>query len=630
MYTINEKQFYHYLDQFCEISRTEQIKESGTEELSFSKGFLKNQEGYKHIIPRKVREILGYETWVREDVGEGKIVSKVKSVFDPALQNIVDWREVSYAEGILDKNLKRAEIVLFNLFCDGEEEDSFNAAIELFGNRYPLITYLFYIKNPERFVPVKPEPFKERFDLLGFSTNSLSKCTWRNYMEFLEILEWVKEAITPFFDKVTLLDAHSFVWMMWMLDKPQGSPEWFYDKAQTPDVAEFNESIEKLREQFLERFSPEKLSAMSGKDILDNVFSNRPTSTMHLLMNDKTYRSFGAAGHYKYLQVVYQGLDGEWYYKESTHPDLLTVQEAEHKAEWVRDQLLYCVEQIEEIGVFESIKDYERLQNNTERVFFFKFPWVLKYYQMLYPQYFPGMYADKTLDRALHIIGLPNHGHNNRLLNAGEISLFIRKCDVNNIVFGKIYGDEWGWEDDRKACKNAAKNYECSKENVKTVNTKYYKTPTGSQARMEALVTKAREIDDEIKSLPLEGKEKEAVVKVRVNQGEFRKQLLNKYGKCCLCGVSNPALLIASHIKPWADSGPEEKLDPNNGLLLCPNHDKLFDSGMISFDESGKILISSELDVNDKMFMNVNDHMKIKANEAQLKYLSYHRGHIFV
>ena len=185
-------------------------------------------------------------------------------------------------------------------------------------------------------------------------------------MEFLEILEWVKEAITPYFDKVTLLDAHSFVWMMWMLDKPQGSPEWFYDKAQTPDATQFNESIEKLREQFIERFSPKKLSDMNGKELLDNVFSNRPTSTMHLLMNDKTYRSFGAAGHYKYLQVVYQGLDGEWYYKESTHPDKLTVQEAEQKAEWVRDQLLYCVDQIEKIGVFQSIKDYERLQNNTE------------------------------------------------------------------------------------------------------------------------------------------------------------------------------------------------------------------------------------------------------------------------
>lgn len=238
MYRINEKQFLHYQNQFCDLARAEQVKEDGTDELSFSKGFLYDQEGYKYKIPCEAQKVLEAESWVREDVGTGKITSKVKAVFNPSLQNIVDWREVSYAEEIMDKNLKRADIVLFNLFCDGEEEDSFNEAIKLFGNRYPLITYLFYIKNPKKYVPVKPVPFRERLDLLGFSTDSLNLCTWKNYSEFLEILGWVQKAITPLFDKVTLIDAHSFVWMMWMLVKPQGSPEWFFDRAQTPEATE--------------------------------------------------------------------------------------------------------------------------------------------------------------------------------------------------------------------------------------------------------------------------------------------------------------------------------------------------------------------------------------------------------
>ena len=54
--------------------------------------------------------------------------------------------------------------------------------------------------------------------------------------------------------------------------------------------------------------------------------------------------------------------------------------------------------------------------------------------------------------------------------------------------------------------------------------------------------------------------------------------MLKKYhSKCCLCGVDDDALLVASHIKPWAKSDEHEKLDLDNGLLLCPNHDKLFD-----------------------------------------------------
>ena len=136
-------------------------------------------------------------------------------------------------------------------------------------------------------------------------------------------------------------------------------------------------------------------------------------------------------------------------------------------------------------------------------------------------------------------------------------------------------------------------------------------------------------IDDEINGLQLEGREKEAVVKQRVNQGRFRDSLLRKYGKCCLCGAKNPVLLWASHIKPWSDSEPIEKLDENNGLLLCPNHDRLFDKGLISFEDSGKILISSELSDEDRDRMNVDNLKIIKVNEQQKKYLLYHRTHIF-
>ena len=63
--------------------------------------------------------------------------------------------------------------------------------------------------------------------------------------------------------------------------------------------------------------------------------------------------------------------------------------------------------------------------------------------------------------------------------------------------------------------------------------------------------------------------------------------------------VSDPKFLIASHIKPWACSESGEKLDIDNGLLLCPNHDALFDSGYISFDENGVIMISEHLKRDD-------------------------------
>jgi hypothetical protein len=127
----------------------------------------------------------------------------------------------------------------------------------------------------------------------------------------------------------------------------------------------------------------------------------------------------------------------------------------------------------------------------------------------------------------------------------------------------------------------------------------------------------------------LEGKERESVIKTRVNQDIFRKELIEKYKRCNLCGVDNPDVLIASHIKPWAKSDKFEKLDSNNGFLLCPNHDKLFDEGYISFSDTGKLLISEELTEKNRIFMNVSDKMKIEVNDENAAYLKYHREHVF-
>lgn len=70
--------------------------------------------------------------------------------------------------------------------------------------------------------------------------------------------------------------------------------------------------------------------------------------------------------------------------------------------------------------------------------------------------------------------------------------------------------------------------------------------------------------------------EKESIVKARIGQSIFKMALLAVEMKCRLCGVSDERLLVASHIKPWSKSNHQERLDVNNGLLLCPNHDALF------------------------------------------------------
>ena len=90
-----------------------------------------------------------------------------------------------------------------------------------------------------------------------------------------------------------------------------------------------------------------------------------------------------------------------------------------------------------------------------------------------------------------------------------------------------------------------------------------------------------------------------------------------------------PDLLTASHIKPWFESEGLERLDPDNGFLLCPNHDKLFDRGYITFSDDGLIMISSDLDETDRVFLNIRSDMELTLTEGNRKYLEYHRKNVF-
>ncbi|WP_374720775.1 HNH endonuclease [Peribacillus tepidiphilus] len=82
-------------------------------------------------------------------------------------------------------------------------------------------------------------------------------------------------------------------------------------------------------------------------------------------------------------------------------------------------------------------------------------------------------------------------------------------------------------------------------------------------------------------------------------------------------------------MKQWSQSNHQERLDSNSGLLLCPNYDALFDKGYISFKDDGTILISSSLDDTSKLFLNINDKLKIRMNEIQQQYMKWHRFRLF-
>jgi putative restriction endonuclease len=120
-----------------------------------------------------------------------------------------------------------------------------------------------------------------------------------------------------------------------------------------------------------------------------------------------------------------------------------------------------------------------------------------------------------------------------------------------------------------------------------------------------------------------------AEVVQRRGQAIFKKKLLEDSAKCAICGIDESSLLIASHIKPWKYSSDFERLDKYNGLLLCPNHDKLFDQGLITFTDEGSVIISSFLTPKTKNKLGLTENSWIHLDEAYKKYLSWHRENCF-
>ncbi len=139
------------------------------------------------------------------------------------------------------------------------------------------------------------------------------------------------------------------------------------------------------------------------------------------------------------------------------------------------------------------------------------------------------------------------------------------------------------------------------------------------------------DIDNQKSSLlGLSETERNAVIKSRIGQGLFRELLIQLWGGCAITGIEYLPVLKASHIKPWRDSSNSERLDPENGLLLTPTSDVLFDRGFISFNELGEILISKKLGEALQESLCLHKGMKLRAvSEGNKKYLSYHRDNVF-
>jgi putative restriction endonuclease len=127
--------------------------------------------------------------------------------------------------------------------------------------------------------------------------------------------------------------------------------------------------------------------------------------------------------------------------------------------------------------------------------------------------------------------------------------------------------------------------------------------------------------------------ERLAIIRARNGQGLFKERVSKIESRCRLTGVENPVHLVASHCKPWRDSTNEERLNGENGLLLTPSIDHLFDRGFIGFEDRGKLIISPVAHRPSLQRMGI-DTMKVVNvggfTGGQKQFLEFHRNAVLL
>jgi len=140
--------------------------------------------------------------------------------------------------------------------------------------------------------------------------------------------------------------------------------------------------------------------------------------------------------------------------------------------------------------------------------------------------------------------------------------------------------------------------------------------------------------DEIVLNRALEQTEKEQVILARRGQGLFRQNVQRLERACRVTKVDRPEHLRASHCKPWRDCGTnEERLSGENGVLLTPSIDHLFDRGFISFENKGELLISPVAHHTslNRMGVPTTERLNVGSfSDGQKEFLEFHRNYVFL
>ncbi len=204
----------------------------------FQSGLAYSMEQYKEWLYLEARRRLHVASWKESWVGTGKIVSLVVKAIEISedenhRNNIVAWqgRRGPTSKSTLKllaarddgRQWSKTEKILWDMYFEEDDpKKCFEDLVKLFGGRYDLISYLFFLRDWDEFVPLKSTFFPNAFELLGVPHSMRNKCNWENYTGVVARLREVQRHLQGYGipGGVRLIDAHSFCWMLINLPEP--------------------------------------------------------------------------------------------------------------------------------------------------------------------------------------------------------------------------------------------------------------------------------------------------------------------------------------------------------------------------------------------------------------------------
>ena len=205
---------------------------------SFAHPFMVEHEAYKMTLHSAASVALNVNHWQPSDIGSGKILGCVLNAIGQPNNNLGAFHgrkgeksddHYGLKQARINGQLSSCEQLFYEFFTDQiSDAEAFRRIVELAGGRYPLLGYLFFLKDYRRYVPIRPKSFDKLFVRLDIELKLAWRCSWSKYQQFCRIIADTQEFLAKKLHiPVLLLDAHSFLWILsWVPDDEKEGKIW--------------------------------------------------------------------------------------------------------------------------------------------------------------------------------------------------------------------------------------------------------------------------------------------------------------------------------------------------------------------------------------------------------------------